>query len=67
MSLIDYDDILVSDCKYLNIDDDEYYRQFRDLFNIHSLPNKYDELIDLMNSLKDKNLLPDIILLCDRK
>ena len=69
LSIIDYDEILVSDCRYLNIDDndDEYYRQFCDSFviahlNIHSLPNKYDDLIDLMNSLNDKNLLPDILL-----
>ena len=33
--------------------------------NIHSLPNKHNDLIDLMDVLNDKNMLPDILLLCE--
>ena len=65
LSLIDYEDVLVSDCSYLNIDDSVYYERDCSFLiphlNIHSLPNKHNDLIDLMDVLNDKNMLPDIL------
>ena len=61
--------MLVSDCSYLNIDDSVYSERDCSFLiahlNIRSLPNKHNDLIDLMDVLNDKNMLPDILLLCE--
>lgn len=69
LNLIDFQEALISDCNYLDIDEISKYSK-DDAFivshlNIHSLPDKYDDFSDLLNTMYEKNLLPDILLLCE--
>ena len=71
LNLIDYEDILPSECNYLNPDQNIQLSNDVDRtfvvahLNIHGLASKYDDLNELLNNLQEKNLLPDVILLCE--
>ena len=69
LNLIDCEDVLLTDCCYLDLSDLTQFSRFNDFvvahLNIHSLPNKYDDFVEMLNILSDKNLLPDIIGLCE--
>ena len=69
LNLIDCEDVLLTDCSYLDLSDLTQISRFNDFvvahLNIHSLPNKYDDFVEMLNILSDKNLLPDIIGLCE--
>ena len=68
---VNLDDVLISDCSYLSIDGDNVIQRNMNNslviahLNIHSLPNKYHDLQELLNCMKEKNILPDIVLLCE--
>ena len=70
--LIDIDDAFLTNCRYLNLDEDVQAAgkilgnsmKVAHL-NIHSIPNKMEDLADLLDILKDRQLLPDILLLCE--
>ena len=69
--LVDLDDAFLTNCQYLDIADDNVIVQNSENsikiahLNVHSLLSKYDDLIDLMEILKQKNLMPDVLLLCE--
>ena len=71
LDLIDCEDVFITDCNYLRLDDDWSYDRDRNKsfvvshLNIHSLPSKYNDLKELIDILNDKKLLPDVILLCE--
>lgn len=75
LNIVDYDDVLTSDCSYLCIDDDndKHYdgidKENDALIvahlNIHGLISKNDDFKELLSKLDYKNLLPDMILLCE--
>lgn len=70
LELIDYDDFLLSDCDYLDISEENLiYKRENSFtiahFNIHSIPSKYDDFLQLLKLLDEKNLSPDIIMLCE--
>jgi len=71
LELIDCEDVLISECKYLQLDDDVCYDRDKDNsfvvshLNIHGLLSKHGDLVELIDILNEKNLLPDIILLCE--
>ena len=66
LELVKCEDVLVSDCNYIDLCDFESSVNPRDNslvvshFNIHSLPDKYDDLVELLQMLNEKKLLPDI-------
>ena len=68
-ALINFEDILLSDCKYLELDDPiECCRTNTFVvshLNIHSLPDKFNDLQIMLDMLNEKNLLPDIMCLCE--
>jgi exonuclease III len=69
--LTDLDDVFVTNCQYIDVSDDSLTFPFSPNtlkiahLNIHSLQSKKDDLIELLGMLKDKNVLPDILLLCE--
>ena len=68
--LKDVEDALYTDCTYLNLDDNCDYPETGSSFtvahfNIHSIPNKYDDFLGLLDKLKGKCILPNVILLCE--
>ena len=71
LNVIDYNHVLTSNCSYFDISSDllgpvEGHNALTVAhLNIHSLPGKFDELVELLNELETKNILPDIILLCE--
>ena len=70
LNLIDIDDALFTNCSYLDLSNCDMLKAVDDQItighlNIHSIPGKYEDLLDLMDKLKDKNLLPDILMLCE--
>ena len=71
LELVNCEDVLVSDCNYIDLCDFESSVNHRanslvvSHFNIHSLPDKYDDLVELLQMLNEKKLLPDICLLCE--
>ena len=70
LDLVDLDDVLLTDCCYLDLSQCPKQCDTGNCFtvghlNIHSIPNKYEDMIDLLDILKEKNLLPDVILLCE--
>jgi exonuclease III len=70
MNLIELDDALLTDCTYLDLNKSESLHIGCNQFtvghlNIHSIPGKYDDLLDLFDGLKTKHILPDILLLCE--
>ena len=70
LNLVELDDVL-TDSIYLDIT--ECIRMHDNAsstltvghLNIHSIPNKHEDLIDLLQIMKDKNLSPDLVLLCE--
>lgn len=71
LNLIEYEDVLPSECNYLELDNDlPPQSNSNNAFvvahlNIHGLPSKYDDLKDIIDKLDSKKLAPDIILLCE--
>ena len=71
LDVVNCEDILVSECNYLDLYDLESSAIQRhgslvvSHLNIHSLPDKYDDLVELLQKLDEKKLLPDICLLCE--
>ena len=71
LDVIDYEDVLISDCNYFDLSNDlpATFDGRNALtvahLNIHSLPGKFDELVELLSALESKKLLPDIVLLCE--
>ena len=69
LNLINFEDVLLTDCSYLDISEVAKYSRINTFvvshLNIHSLPDKFDNFVDLLNMLTGKNLLPDIICLCE--
>ena len=69
LDLIDYSDVLLSDCNYLNIEENVVYENVNSFtvahFNIHSVPSKFDDFVELLEVLDQKNLSPEVILLCE--
>ena len=69
LTLVNFEDILLSDCKYLKLDDSiECCRTNTFVvshLNIHSLPDKFHDLQIMLDMLNEKNLLPDIVCLCE--
>ena len=69
LNIVELDNVLLSNCSYLDIND--YTDETDDNsviighLNIHSIPNKHEDLIDLLDRMKDKCMLPDILLLCE--
>ena len=69
--LVDQDDALLANCCYIDISDNNLDIPVSQNsikiahLNIHSIPSKYEDLLDLLGMLKEKNLLPDMILLCE--
>ena len=68
--LIDEENALYSECVYMNLDEDCNNTQTEHSLivahlNIHSLPSKFDELVELIDKLACKGISPDIILLCE--
>ena len=66
---IDYRDIITHNCCYLDIND-AVVEDAKNSFvvghlNIHSLPDKYDDLLELFEIMNEKNMLPDVLLLCE--
>jgi hypothetical protein len=68
LDLIDYNNVLLSDCNYLNIEDDVIHENYNSFnvthFNIHSVPSKFDDFLELLELLDQKRLSPEVILLC---
>ena len=71
LDLVDLDDVLTPDCGYLDLDNNEdndigtgIHFKIAHL-NIHSIPSKYNDLVELLGVLNDKHILPDILLLCE--
>ena len=68
--IIDTEDAMLSDCKYLDLTSDDI-PNFNILdtkiahLNVHSIPNKYEDIKDFLNNLQQKNLLPHVLLLCE--
>ena len=70
LNLIEYDNILITDCKYLDLSECPIQNNAIPSIkighlNIHSIPSKYEDLIDIFDTMHEKNLLPDIMLLCE--
>ena len=67
--LIENENIFNINCSYLNIDSTDVNQHMNSFkiahLNIHSIPNKCQDLKELLNILNNKNLLPDILLLCE--
>ena len=67
--LIDSDDFLLTECRYLDIEDDININMDTSFvvahFNVHSLPSKFDDLVELMDVFREKNFMPSILLLCE--
>ena len=62
LNLIDYENVLISQ---FNISYARNNALVVAHLSIHSLPGKYDDLLEMMHILNAKNLLPDILLLCE--
>ena len=68
--IIDTDDTTFSDCNYLDLSS-ENFNEFSPFdtkiahLNVHSIPNKYEDLKDLLNEMQQRNLLPHVLLLCE--
>ena len=68
--LIDADDTIFTNCQYLDLCSCEKLDfGFSNIkighINVHSIPNKYEDIKDLLDAMQEKNLLPDILLLCE--
>ena len=61
---IDYKDVITHNCCYLNINDavveDANNSFVVGHLNIHSLPDKHDDLLELFEIMNEKNMLPDV-------
>ena len=60
--LIDYENVLISQ---FNISYARNNALVGAHLSIHSLAGKYDDLLELMNVLNEKNLFPGVLLLCE--
>ena len=66
---VDYNNVLLSDCTYLDlekssaIDSDNSFTVAH--LNIHSVPSKFDDLIEMLKVLDERKILPDIFMLCE--
>ena len=70
LDVINFEDVLISECRYIDLNDAESRVAQKDNFivshfNIHSLPDKHDDMLELLQMLEEKNLLPHICLLCE--
>jgi exonuclease III len=70
LDMVDLDDVLLTDCAYLDIMECESFCEVADHLtvshlNVHSIPSKYEDIIDLLDTMKEKKLLPDVLLLCE--
>jgi len=70
LNLVELDNVLLSECNYFDLD--EKTKRVIDTtaftiahFNVHSIPNKYNDLLELLNALNEKGMLPDVLLLCE--
>ena len=68
--LSELDDVLVGDCSYLALDEEPKLNKVTRALvvghlNIHSIPKKYEDLSELLSTLNEKKLLPDVLLLCE--
>lgn len=67
--LLENDNIFDINCSYLDMDNlslNIHSNSFKIAhLNIHSVPNKFQDLKELLDLLNDKNLLPDIVLMCE--
>ena len=70
LDLVELNDVLLPDCNYLDVSDcvrqcDVLNQIIVGHLNIHSIPNKHQDLIDLLDKMNEKNLVPDVLLLCE--
>ena len=70
LDIVELNNAFSTDCKYINLSDDSTHLDVLDSFkighvNIHSIPNKFDDLIDILNNMQCKHILPDILLICE--
>ena len=69
-NLLELNDVL-SDSSYLDLTEcpvmyDDNSSSFTvGHLNIHSIPNKHEDLIDLLQIMREKNITPDLVLLCE--
>ena len=67
--IVDLDDVLLGKCTYVDLDECPRNNDSGTIkvghLNIHGLISKHDDLVDLLDTLNDKNLLPDVLLLCE--
>lgn len=70
LDMVELDNANLADCKYTDLSENFAQHEFTNSFkichlNIHSLPNKYEDLIDVLDGMHEKFILPDIFLLCE--
>ena len=70
LDIVELNNSFSTDCRYLNLSDDSTHFDVLDSFkighiNIHSIPNKFEDLNDILNNMQSKHILPDILLLCE--
>ena len=69
LNSVEFDNVLLSECNYLDLDEKTDLMLDKTAFviahfNVHSVPNKFHDLQELLNALNEKNMFPDILLLC---
>ena len=70
LDMVELDDTFFTDCKYMDLSEDSVNEDMSDSLkighiNIHSIPNKYEDLVDVLDKMQEKLILPDILLLCE--
>lgn len=69
IDLVELDDVLISKCRYLELNDCPTNVATNCVvighLNIRGLVNKQEDLIDFLEELNVKRLLPDVLLLCE--
>ena len=66
---IEYENLITHDCNYMDINEalvenqDTSFRVAH--LNVHSIPDKYYDLLDLFEIMREKNMLPDVVLFCE--
>ena len=67
---VELDSTMFNECAYFDLSEDIIQHELTDSLkighlNIHSLPSKYEDLIDLLDNMHEKQILPDIMLFCE--
>ena len=70
LDMVELDHAMFNECTYADLNDNFMQSELSETLkvghiNIHSIPNKYEDLIDILDTMQEKHILPDVLLLCE--